>query len=54
MENLLIELYLSVSHIYDTSPKTFYQRLRHNREPLFTVQELFTLWFFAHLEGCFE
>lgn len=25
-----------------------------NRDPLFTDQELMTIWFFAHLEGCFE
>jgi len=54
MENLLIEIYLFVCHIYDTSAATCFQRLSNNREPEFTDQELMTIWFFAHLEGCFE
>jgi hypothetical protein len=54
MENLLIEIYLFVCHVYDTSSATCYQRLSNNREPEFTDQELVTIWFFAHLEGCFE
>jgi hypothetical protein len=54
MEKLLIEIYLFVCHVYDTSPATCYQRLGNNREPEFTDQELMTIWFFAHFEGCFE
>jgi hypothetical protein len=54
MENLLIEIYLFVCHVYDTSSATCYQRLSNNRRPDFTDQELITIWFFAHLEGCFE
>jgi hypothetical protein len=54
MENLLIEIYLFVCHVYDTSSATCYQRLSNNRAPEFTDQELITIWFFAHLEGCFE
>ncbi|PYS87965.1 MAG: IS982 family transposase [Acidobacteria bacterium] len=54
MENLLIEIYLFVCHVYDTSSATCYQRLSNNRVPEFTDQELITIWFFAHLEGCFE
>jgi hypothetical protein len=54
MENLLIEIYLFVCQVYDTSSQTCYQRLSNNREPEFTDQELITIWFFAHLEGCFE
>jgi hypothetical protein len=54
MENLLIEIYLFVCHVYDTSSQTCYQRLSNNRDPEFTDQELITIWFFAHLEGCFE
>jgi|SRR2546423_7596833 len=54
MENLLIEIYLFVCQTYDTSSKTCYQRLSNNRNPDFTDQELITIWFFAHLEGCFE
>ncbi len=54
MENLLIEIYLFVCHIYDTSAATCYQRLSNNRDPKFTDQEIITIWFFAHFEGCFE
>src|SRR5437868_2996645 len=54
MENLLIEIYLFVCQTYDTSSQTCYQRLSNNRKPDFTDQELITIWFFAHLEGCFE
>jgi hypothetical protein len=54
MEKLLIEIYLFVCQIYDTSSITCYQRLSNNCEPEFTDQELLTIWFFAHLEGCFE
>lgn len=54
MENLLIDIYLFVCRVYDTSPETCYQRSSHNREPEFTDQELVTIWLFAHLEGCFE
>lgn len=54
MENQLIEIYLFVCQVYDTSSATCYQRLSNNREPEFTDQELITIWFFAHLEGCFE
>jgi hypothetical protein len=54
MEYLLIEIYLFVCRVHDTSSETCYQRLSNNREPGFTDQELATIWFFAHLEGCFE
>jgi hypothetical protein len=54
MENLLIQIYLFVCHVYDTSAATCFQRLSNNREPEFTDQELITIWFFAHFEGCFE
>ena len=54
MENPLIEIYLFVCHLYHTSPETCFQRLSNNAQPQFTDQELLTIWFFAHLEGCFE
>ncbi len=54
MENQLIQLYLFVCQTYDTSPDTCFQRLSNNRKPEFTDQELITIWFFAHLQGCFE
>ncbi|HEY0323898.1 MAG TPA: hypothetical protein VGC66_23325 [Pyrinomonadaceae bacterium] len=43
MENLLIEIYLFVCHVYDTSSTTCYQRLSNNRAPDFTDQELITI-----------
>jgi hypothetical protein len=54
MENQLIDIYLFVCQIYDTSSKTCFQRWSNNSEPDFTDQELITIWFFAHLQGCFE
>lgn len=51
MENQLIQIYLFVCHIYDTYSDTCFQRLSNNSEPLFTDQELITIWFFAHLNG---
>ena len=54
MENLLFQIYLFVCHVYDTSAATCYQRVSNNRVPEFTDQELITIWFFAHCEGCFE
>ncbi len=51
MENLLIEIYLFVCRVYDTSSKTCFQRLSNNREPDFTDQELITIWLFAHFRG---
>ena len=54
MEKLLIEIYLFVCRVYDNSSATCFQRLSNNREPDFTDQELVTIWFFAHCEGCFE
>lgn len=54
MENLLIEIYLFVCQTYDTYSETCYQRLSNNSKPEFTDQELITIWFFTHCEGCFE
>jgi hypothetical protein len=54
MEKLLIEIYLFVCQVHDTSSQTCYQRLSNNCKPEFTDQELITIWFFAHSEGCFE
>lgn len=51
MENQLIQLYLFVCQIYDTYSETCFQRLSNNNEPLFTDQELMTIWLFAHLNG---
>src|SRR5690242_2833142 len=54
MENLLIQIYLFVCQIYNTSAQSCFQRASNNRKPLFTDQELLTIWFFAHLNGYFE
>lgn len=54
MENQLIQIYLFVCQIYDTSPETCFQRLSNNSKPKFTDQELITIWLFAHLNHCFE
>ncbi len=51
MENTLIQIYLFVCQIYDTDSETCFQRMSNNSEPLFTDQELITIWFFAHLHG---
>lgn len=51
MENQLIQIYLFVCQIYDTCSETCFQRASNNSEPLFTDQELITIWFFAHLNG---
>jgi hypothetical protein len=36
MENLLIEIYLFVCQVYDTSPETCFQRLSNNAKPEFS------------------
>ncbi len=54
MENQLIQIYLFVCQIYDTSSDTCFQRASNNREPQFTDQELLAIWFFAHLNNCFQ
>jgi len=51
MENQLIQIYLFVCQIYDTCSETCFQRASNNGEPLFTDQELITIWLFAHLNG---
>jgi len=54
MENQLIQLYVLVCHIYDTQSATCFQRLSNNSKPLFTDQELVTIYLFGHLQGLFE
>lgn len=54
MENQLIQIYLFVCQIYDTSSDTCFQRVSNNREPEFTDQELITIWLFAHLNDKFR
>ncbi len=54
MENQLIQLYLLVCHIYDTQSETCFQRLSNNSKPVFTDQELITIYLFGHSQGRFE
>jgi len=54
MENQLIHLYLFVCQIYDTHSATCFQRLSNNSQPLFTDQEIVTIYLFGHLQGLFE
>ncbi len=54
MENQLICLYLLVCQTYGTHSATCFQRLSNNHQPLFTDQELVTIYLFAHLHGCYE
>jgi hypothetical protein len=54
MENQLIQIYLLVCQVYDTSSDTCFQRLSNNSNPAFTDQELLTIWLFAHLNGLFQ
>ena len=53
MENQLISLYLFICQIYDTRSQTCFQRTSNNRHPLFTDQELVTIWFFGHFNDKF-
>ncbi|MFL6215631.1 MAG: hypothetical protein ACJ74J_17245, partial [Blastocatellia bacterium] len=50
METNLIELYLLICDFYDKQPLLNQQRLS-NFKPLFTDQELLTMYLFGHLQG---
>src|SRR5437870_3365755 len=54
VEQQLIELYLWVCAIYDKRPDLKYQRLSNNSRPLFTDQELLTMYLFGHLQAHFS
>lgn len=54
MEIQLIQLYVLVCHLYDTRSTTCFQRLSNNSRPLFTDQELVTVYLFGHLNRLFE
>jgi len=45
MENQLIQIYLFVCQIYDTSSDTCFQRMSNNSKPDFTDRELLTICF---------
>jgi len=53
MENQLIQLYLLVCHIYDNRSDQCFQR-SSNFKPVFTDQELMTIYLFGHFNGLFE
>lgn len=54
MEIQLIQLYVLVCHVYLTQSETCFQRLSNNSQPVFTDQELVTIYLFGHLNGLFE
>lgn len=51
METKLIELYLLICRLYDTKPVLKQQRLSNNHQPLFSDEELLTMYLFGHLQG---
>ena len=51
METKLIELYLLICRLYDTKPALKQQRLSNNHQPLFTDEELLSIYMFGHLQG---
>jgi IS5 family transposase len=51
VETLLIELYLLICRLYDTQPVLKQQRLSNNHRPLFTDEELVTVYLFGHMQG---
>ncbi len=53
METQLVQLYVWVCSVYDKHPMLKYQRLSNNWQPLFTDQELATIYLFGHRQGHF-
>lgn len=51
METKLIELFLLICDFYDKHSILKEQRLSNNHQPLFTDQELLTVYLFGHLQG---
>ncbi len=51
METKLIELYLLICRLYDNQPVLKQQRLSNNHQPLFSDEELLTMYLFGHLQG---
>ena len=55
MKNQLIQIYLFVCDLYSTRGRTCFQRLSNNpSQPVFTDQELITIYFFGHLNKKFN
>ncbi len=53
MDNQLIQIYLLVCEFYDKQPGLKYQR-SSNFKPLFTDQEVMTIYFFGHLNNLYR
>jgi len=51
VETKLIELYLIICRLYDTQPALKQQRLSNDHAPLFSDEELVTIYIFGHLQG---
>ncbi|MBD0373709.1 MAG: IS982 family transposase [Pyrinomonadaceae bacterium] len=51
METKLIELYLLICRLYNTRPVLKQQRLSNNHAPLFSDEELLTIYLFGHMQG---
>jgi IS5 family transposase len=51
VETKLIELYLLICRLYDTKPVLKQQRLSNNHEPLFSDEELLSIYIFGHMQG---
>ncbi|HLM62199.1 MAG TPA: hypothetical protein VK308_15450 [Pyrinomonadaceae bacterium] len=53
MKNQVIQIYLLVCQIYDNQSSLKYQR-RSNFKPVFTDQEIITIYLFGQLNGKFN
>jgi hypothetical protein len=53
MEHQLIQLYVWVCQLYDKHSVLKVQRMSNNQQPIFTDQELLTVYLFGHLQGHF-
>jgi hypothetical protein len=51
VEHELIKLFLLVCHFYDKHSVLKEQRLSNNSKPIFSDQELLTMYLFGHLQG---
>lgn len=51
METKLIELFVLICRLYDKHSVLKEQRVSNNNKPLFTDQELITVYIFGHLQG---
>ncbi len=51
METKLIELYLLIYRLYNNQLVLKQQRLSNNHQPLFSDEELLTMYIFGHLQS---